>query len=187
MADLVHVDGAEGVAGGRGDDDEVVGVDAGVGAGGGEHGLEQDEEAAAVVAADGQAEVDVGVEDHAREGIVDDAGEGFVVGAVLEPEGVEMRGFGEGAEEGKDVDDLGGVGGELGLVDGGGELGRGLEIERERDVLGEVEAGVGEGVFADVGADGVAGVAGGSSATEASFICWRMARRTGAEALRSAS
>ena len=46
-------------------------------------------------------------------------GDGLVVGAVLDPDGVEVDGLGEGAEEREDVDDLGGVGGELGLVDDG--------------------------------------------------------------------
>ncbi len=72
---------------------------------------------------------------------------------------------GEGAEEREDVDDLGGVRRKLGLVGDRGELRRGREIERERDVLGEVEAAVGEGVLADVGAEGItagAGCGGGS-------------------------
>ena len=116
VADLVHVDGAERIAGGRGDDDVVAGIDARVGRGGGEHGLEQDEEAAAIVAADGQAEIDVRVENHLRERTVDAGGEVFVLGAMFDPDGVEMNVFGEGAEEREDVDDLGGVRRELGLV-----------------------------------------------------------------------
>ena len=162
VADVVHVDGAERLCGGRGDDDVVVGIDAGVGGRGSEHGLEQDEEAAAIVAADRQPKIDVGVEDHLRERIVNAVGEIFVVGAMFDPEGVEMNVLGEGAEEGKDVDDLGGVGRQLGLVGDGGELRRRREVEGERDVLGEVEAAVGEGVLADVGAEGVAaGACGG--------------------------
>ena len=132
------------MARGGGDDDVVAAVDAGVGGAGGEHGLEQDEEAAAVVAADGEVEVAVGVEDDVGEGIVDEGDELLILRAVLDPEGVELDGLIEGPEQGQDVDDLGGVGGEIGLVDGGGELGRRGEVEREGDVLGEVEAGVGE-------------------------------------------
>ena len=46
----------------------------------------------------------------AGEGLVDAGDESFVVGAMLEPDGVEMSGLGEGAEERQDVHDLGGVG-----------------------------------------------------------------------------
>ena len=111
-------------------------------------------------------EIDVGVEDHLRERIVHASDEVFVLGTMFDPEGVEVNVLGEGAEQGKDVDDLGGVGRKLGFVDGGGELGRGREVEGERDVLGEVEAAVGEGVLADVGAEGVAGGAGASRGGE---------------------
>ena len=124
VADQFHGDGqgAVGDVGARGDDDdEVAAVDAGVGFFGGEHGLEQDEEAAAVVGADGEVEVDVGVEDHAGEGVVEAGGGGFVFGAVLDPEGVEADVFGEGADEGQNVEDADGVGRELGGFGGGGE------------------------------------------------------------------
>ena len=150
-----------GFAGGRGDDDVIVRVDAGVGRRGSEHGLEQDEEAAAIVAADGQPEIDVGVENHLCERTVHAGGEVFVLRTMFNPDGVEMNVFGEGSEEGKNVDDLSGVGRELGLVDGGGQLGRRREVEGERDVLGEVEAAVGESVFADIAAEGVPAGAGG--------------------------
>src|SRR6202011_5278626 len=53
VADLVHVHGAEGRTAGRGDDDKVVAVNAAIGGRRGEHRLEQDEEAASLVAADG--------------------------------------------------------------------------------------------------------------------------------------
>jgi hypothetical protein len=66
---------------------------------------------------------------------------------------------GEAAEERKDVDDLEGVGREVGLVDRWSEFWRRREVKRERDVLGEVEAAVVEGVVADVDAEGVATVA----------------------------
>ena len=59
--------------------------------------------------------------------------EGFVVGVMLEPEGVEVRRPRRrcGAA-GKDVDDLGRVGrGAPALVDGGGQCGRRGEVERE--------------------------------------------------------
>ena len=46
VADVVHVDAGGRLGGGGGYDDVVGGVDAGVGGGGREHGLEQDEEAA---------------------------------------------------------------------------------------------------------------------------------------------
>ena len=160
VADLVHVDGAERLACGRDDDDVVAAVDARVGRRWREHGLEQNEEAAAIVAADRDVEIDVRVEHHAGERIVDDLEQGFVLRPMLDPDGVEMNVFGELAQQGKNVDDLGGVGRKLGLVDGGGELGRRREVERERDVLRQVEAAVGEGVLADVGAEGVAAVAG---------------------------
>ena len=88
-------------------------------------GSSEDEEAAAVVAARRGAEVDVGVEDHAGERVVDAVGEGLVLGAVLDPEGVEVDVLGEGAEQREDVDDLGGVGGSsvsstMGVRSGGG-------------------------------------------------------------------
>src|SRR5712672_2136894 len=79
---------------------------------------------------------------------------------MLDPDGVEVNIFGEGSEEGKDVDDLSGVGREFGLVDGGGQLRRRGQVEGQRDVLGEVEAAVGQSVFADVGAEGVPAGAG---------------------------
>jgi hypothetical protein len=53
----------------------------------------------------------------------------FVLGTMFDPDGVEMDVVGEGAEEGKNVDDLSGVGGQLGLVDRGGELWRLRQIE----------------------------------------------------------
>ncbi len=67
---------------------------------------------------------------------------------------------------GKDVDDLGGVGGKLGLVDGGGQFGRRRQVERQRDVLGEVETAVVQGVLADVAAESVAAGAGGGGGGE---------------------
>ena len=76
-------------------------------------GSKQNEKTAAIVAADRKAEIDVRVQDHARERIVKTAGERFVVGAVLNPDGVEVNVLGEGSEQRKDVDDLGGVGREL--------------------------------------------------------------------------
>ena len=99
-------------------------------------------------------------ENHLRERIVHAGGEVFVLGTMCDPDGVEMNVVGEGAEEGKNVDDLGGVGRQVGLVDGGGQLRRRREVESQRDVLGEVEAAVGQGVLADVGAESVAAGAG---------------------------
>jgi hypothetical protein len=84
----------------------------------------------------------------------------FVLGTVLDPDGVQVNRGGEGAEEGKDVDDLKGVGREIGLVDRWSEFGWRRDVERERDVLGEVEAAVVEGVLADIDAKGVAAVTG---------------------------
>ena len=174
-----------GSAGGRGDDDVVARVDAGVGRRRSEHGLEQNEEAAAVVAADGQPEIDVGVENHLRERTVHAGGEVFVLGTMFDPDGVEMNIFGEGSEEGKNVDDLRGIGRQLGLVDGGGQLGRRRQVERQRDVLGEVEAAVGQSVVADVAAEGVAAGAGGGGGCNlsvdlvANLACGRGWRRQG--------
>ena len=108
----------------------------------------------------------------------------IVLGTMLEPEGVEVCLLAEGAEEWKDVDDLGGVGREVGLVGGGGELGRWLEVEGQGDVLGEVEAGVSEGVLAGCRCRWRRERrVQGAEAAKVSFISWRMARRTGAEAL----
>ncbi len=162
VADIVHVDGAERVSGRGGDDDVIVRVDAGVGGGWSEHRLQQDEEAAAIVAADGQMEKDVGVENYLCERSVHEGRESFVLRTVFDPDGVEMDVFGEGAEPGKDVDDRGGVGRKLGLVDGRGELRRRRKIKGQRDVLGEVEAAVVQRVVADVGAECVAAGARGS-------------------------
>ena len=113
----------------------------------------------AIVAADRQMEIDVRVENGAGDGVVDAVDEVFVFGAMLDPDGVQMNRGVEGAEEGKDVDDLEGVGGHLGLIDGWGEFGGRRKEERERDVLGEVQAAVVEGVVADVDAESVAAVA----------------------------
>jgi hypothetical protein len=161
VADIVHVDGAERVAGGRGYDDVVVRVDAGVGGRRSEHGLEQYEEAAAIVTADGKPEIDVGVEDHLRERTMHAGGEVFVLRTMFDPDGVEVNIFGEGSEEGKNVNDLRGVGREFGLVYGGGQLGRLGQVEGQRDVLGEVLAAVSESVFADIAAESVPAGAGG--------------------------
>src|SRR5438067_2130688 len=80
---------------------------------------------------------------------------------MLDPDGVEMNIFGESSEEGKDVDDLRGIGRELSLIDGSGQLGRLRQVEGERDVLGEVEAAVCQRVIAYIGAEGIATGAGG--------------------------
>ncbi len=88
-------------------------------------------------------------------------GEVFVVLTMFGPDGLKMDVFGKGAEERKNVDDLGGVGRELGLVYGGGQLRRRRQIEGQRDVLGEIETAIGQGVAADVGAESVAAGAGG--------------------------
>src|SRR5271170_8229780 len=77
------------------------------------------------------------------------------------PDGLKMDVFGKGAKEWKNVDDLGGVGRELCLVYGGGQLRRRQQIEGQRDVLGEIETAIGQGVAADVGAESVAAGAGG--------------------------
>ncbi len=160
MADLVHVDGAERITGGRGYDDVVVAIDAGVGRRGREHGFKQDKEAAAVVAADRHVQIDIRVQDHAGQRIVDQLGKVIIIGAMRYPDGVKIDVFAELPQQGKDVDDLRGVGGKLSLIDGGRKLrGRG-EIERKRDVLREIERAVGEGVLADIGAESVAAVAG---------------------------
>jgi hypothetical protein len=74
---------------------------------------------------------------------------------------VEVDLFGEGAEEREDVDDGGSLGRELRFVEVGSELGRGREIEREGDVLADVEAAVVEVMLVDVVAELIAGVAGG--------------------------
>jgi hypothetical protein len=76
------------------------------------------------------------------------------------PDGVEVNIFGEGSEERKNVDDLGGVGREFGLVDGGGQLGWRRQVKSQRDVLGKVEAAIGQRVFPDIAAEGVAAGAG---------------------------
>jgi hypothetical protein len=84
------------------------------------------------------------------------SGETFILRTMLDPDGVEVNILGEGSEERKDVDYLCGVRREFGLVDGGGEFGRLREVEGQRNVLGEVQAAVGEGVVADIRAEGVA-------------------------------
>ncbi len=89
-------------------------------------------------------------------------GEVFVLRTMFDPDSVEVNIFGEGSEEGKNVDDLSGIGREFGLVDGGGQLGWRRQVKSQRDVLGEVEAAVGQCVFADIGAEGVAAGAGRS-------------------------
>jgi len=80
---------------------------------------------------------------------------------VMEPDVVEIDLGDKGAEEWKDVDDLCGLRGKLGFVEIGGERGRRREIECEGDVLADVEASVVEMMRGDVGAEGVAGGAGG--------------------------
>ena len=88
-------------------------------------------------------------------------GEVFVLGTMFDPDGVEVNIFSEGSEERQNVDDLCGVGRQFGLVRGRGQLGRRRQVERQRDVLGEVETAVGQSVVADVGAEGVPAGAGG--------------------------
>ncbi len=59
-------------------------------------------------------------------------------------------------QEGEDGDDLLCIRGQLGLVDGGSQVLRG--VERERDVLGDVQAASGEGVLPDERAEGLLGL-----------------------------
>jgi len=79
---------------------------------------------------------------------------------VMDPDEVEIDVFGEGAEQRKDVDDLRGLRWEFGFVEVGRERGGRREIESERDVLADVEAGVVEMMERDVSAEGVAAFAG---------------------------
>jgi hypothetical protein len=88
-------------------------------------------------------------------------GEVFVLRTMFGPDGAEVNIFSEGSEKRKNVDDLGGVWRELGLVGGGGQLGRRGQIESQRDVLGEVKAAIGQSVFANVAAESVPAGAGG--------------------------
>ena len=169
VADLVHADGVAGRARGggdgsvvrRGDDDVVAAVDAGVGQAGREHRLEQHKEAAAVVAGDRLVEVDVGGEDHLRHRIMNARGEGLVLGAVLEPDVVQVDVRSEGAYQRQHVDHAGGLGREVKLADVGGELRRRREIERQRDVLADVQTEVILAVLGDVLAERIAAGAGG--------------------------
>ena len=92
------------------------------------------------------------------------------------PDGLKMDVFGKGAEERKNVDDLGRVGREFGLVYGGGQLRRRRQIEGQRDVLGEIETAVGQGVVADVGAESVsAGARGGGGRDFCVNLCANLA------------
>jgi hypothetical protein len=84
----------------------------------------------------------------------------FVLRAMFDPDGVEVDIVSKSSKEGKDVDDLGGVGRQVRLVYGGGEAGRRREIECERYILGQVEAGIVQGVFADIPAERVSAGAG---------------------------
>jgi len=160
VADLVHVDGAERVAGGRDHDNIVVAVDAGVGSRRREHWLKQNQKTAAVVAADRHVQVDVGVQHHAGQRIVDALEEIIVIGAMRDPDDVKMNVLDELAQQRKYVDDLSGIGRQLGLVDGNCKLRRRQEIECQRNVLGKIEGAVGQGMLADVGAEGIAAGAG---------------------------
>ena len=154
VADLVHADGARG--GGGGYDDVIGGVDASVGAVGSEHGLDEDEEAAAIVAADGDLEVDVGAENGPGDGVVDLVCDGFILGAMLEPDCVERNVFRKGTDERQDVDDGECVGRHLGFICGGRELGCRADVQGEGDVLGEFAAFVAKFVVLHVTAQGVA-------------------------------
>jgi hypothetical protein len=87
---------------------------------------------------------------------VDDVDQFFVLRAVRDPDGVEIDILREGAEVRKDIDDLRRVRGHLGFADGGSELWRRIEVERERDVLREIEARIREVVITDVAAESVA-------------------------------
>ncbi len=160
MADLVHGDGDPCGVVGRHDDDVVAAVDAGVGQVGREQGFEQHEEAAAVVAGNGLVQIDVGAENGVHHGIVDAGLKGFVLGAVMDPDEVQVNVGGEGAQQWKDVDDLCRLRRKLGFIDVGGERRRRREIQRERDVLADVEAGVAEMMGGDIGAEGIAAGAG---------------------------
>ena len=90
----------------------------------------------------------------------------FVLRAMLGPEGVEMDIVGERAEQRKDVDDLRRVRRQLGLVGDRCQLRRRRKVKRERDVLGEVETTVGQGVVADVGAEGITAGASGRRSSQ---------------------
>ena len=160
VADLRQTDGAGSV--GRGDEGVVGAVNAAVGGVGRKQRLDQDEQAAAVVTADGLLEINVGVEHHFGHGVVGLVGEGVVLGVVLEPDGVQVGGLGKGAQDGQNVDDGERVGRHLGLLDKGLELGGGAEEKGERDILGELPALVGELVLGHVLADrGLRGGGGG--------------------------
>ena len=143
----------------RDDDDEVVRVDTGVGFGGGEHRLKQDEEAAAVVGADGQVQVDVGSQHHFGQGVMDLREEGVVVGAVFDPQGVQADGLRERSDERQHIDDGSRIGRQLRDVDRGREHRRRGEEERERNVLGQGTAGIRERMPPDKRTERITGVA----------------------------
>jgi hypothetical protein len=99
-----------------------------------------------------------------------------------DPDAVEVDVLGEGAEKRKNVDDLGGVGRKVRLFDRRVELRGRIEIERERDVLGEIQARLRESVLADVGAESVAVIAGlgcGGGECLVDLIANRLADRSG--------
>jgi hypothetical protein len=100
-------------------------------------------------------EIDIGAKHHAGKRLVDAIDEVLVVGAVFKPDGVKVDGFGKGTEERKNVDDLRGVRRHHRLVNARGEFRRRQKVEGERYVLGEIEGGIGQGVLANVLADGV--------------------------------
>jgi hypothetical protein len=105
-------------------------------------------------------EIDVGGEDGLRHRVVHARLQGFVLGAMTKPDVVKVDVCGEGAQQRKNVDHLRGLRRELGLVEIGRERGRRREVERERDVLADVEAGVIEMMQIDVRAERIARSAG---------------------------
>jgi len=158
VADLAHVDGSIFV--GRDDDDVIRSIDASVGLAWGEHRIDDDEEAASTVAVGRHLEIDIGVHDHFGKRVVEFGDDGVVGEVVGDPDDVEVDVLGEAAQDGEDGFDLGGVGRHVRLIGTGVESGRGCDVEGERDVLREVQAGIGKMMLVDEGAELVAVVAG---------------------------
>ena len=124
----------------RGHNHHVVGaVDARIDGARREHRLNENDEPAAVIRSCRHFEIEIGVDDHLRERIVYLVGH-FIVGMVNDkPDAVQVDRIREIFQVRHNAGHLGCVGRHLGQVGCCFEIGRRREVERERDVLRDVQ------------------------------------------------
>ena len=156
VANLVHADLV--IARGRGDDDVIGAIDAGVGLTRIEQRLQHDGEAALRGRVCRHFEIGVRADDHSGQRVMQAVDDGVVLRAHADPDVMEVDFACQFADKGQDFDYLGRVRRHLGERHAVGQLRRRRGVEGERNILREVVAGVRKLVLADVGAELVAGV-----------------------------